>query len=98
MVPVLHSPSLHTLQECFAELKFGRTVEDQQFLNGCISRLDDDESTARPNDVAEQTSTNKQMDAITFGCKGCSFENYVSGVCPECIRNGDKRSDYYRTK
>ena len=37
--PVLSAPSAHSLQECLAELKFGRPAAGQRFLDGCIRRL-----------------------------------------------------------
>lgn len=35
----LHAPARYSLAECLAELKFGRTASDQQFLQECIEKL-----------------------------------------------------------
>jgi hypothetical protein len=39
--PALARPSAHPLQDCLRELKFGRPVADQVFLDECIAKLDE---------------------------------------------------------
>ena len=40
----LTNPSEHTLQELFAELKFGRPSANQEYLDKCIAELNEQEA------------------------------------------------------
>ena len=39
----LTRPAAHTLQELFAELKFGRPAASQEYLDKCIAELNEQE-------------------------------------------------------
>ncbi len=45
----LTNPSEHTLQELFAELKFGRPSANQEYLDKCIAELNEQEGTTTTN-------------------------------------------------
>ncbi len=40
----LSNPAEHTLQELFAELKFGRPSASQEYLDKCIAELNEQEA------------------------------------------------------
>jgi len=46
----LDCPSAYSLAELFAELKFGRPVEGQKFLDSCITRLNGERILDFPNE------------------------------------------------
>lgn len=36
---ILQAPSVHNLEECLEELKFGRPAKQQDFLDSCIDKI-----------------------------------------------------------
>lgn len=86
----LQAPANHTLQECLAELKFGRPAAGQKFLDKCIAELN--------GDSQEEGKISINLAARMLH----KFWNSSSDACPleatEQERQEQEFSDYVHSK
>ena len=67
----LSNPAEHTLQELFAELKFGRPSASQDYLDKCIAELNEQEAMKRTLIIYNTRETTQEEAAHLLDILNC---------------------------